>query len=159
MKIVEAEQKDKRAQLERLLQKGAVMVFVDARLKAVLVPEAHKANPRLPLNLDYAFGLPDFKVMETHVEGSLSFNQSPFFCVLPFDSIYMMTSPITGETVVFPENLPRDLKVQKKETHLSLINHPGQKKPHKPKKTKKKTADNQIKPAKAEKKPTLKLVE
>lgn len=109
MRVVESSKGEKRAHLDRLLEKGTVMVIVDARMQGVRVPPVHKENAKLPLNLDYAFRIPDFRVFDDRVEASLSFNMKNFFCVLPLDSIYIMNSCSNGETVIFPEDIPRDL--------------------------------------------------
>ena len=109
MKVTEAPQGDKKFHLERLLERGTVTVILDARADSVIVPPDYKANPKLPLNLDYAFEIPDFKIMDDRVEVSLSFNRKNFFCILPFAAIYILNSTAAVETVLFPENVPPDL--------------------------------------------------
>lgn len=109
MKLTHGVKEDKKGHLERLLQFGTVMIFVDSRREGVTVPPEHQSNPQLPLNLDYAFEIPDFKILEDRVEVSLSFNKKDFFCLLPFASIYGVRSIPAGEFVVFFDDVPAEL--------------------------------------------------
>ena len=109
MKITQAPNIDKKKHLERLLTEGLVTIFVDSQRSDVLVPNQHKYNPQLILNLSYKFYIPDFKIVEDHVEGTLKFGSIPFFCHIPFDGIYGMVSQGLSETVVFPESIPGEL--------------------------------------------------
>lgn len=109
MKLIEAEKSEKKDQLERLLEKGIVMVFVDARRKNVEVPAQYRGNLQLPLNVSYTYQIPDFKVLDDRIEVSLTFADGEFFCRLPFDALYVYTSQIAGESVVFPEDVPPEL--------------------------------------------------
>jgi len=147
MKVTEAKSEDKKAELKRLLAKGAVMVFVDSRKEGVHVPSQHGGNARLPLNLDYAFEIPDFRILDDRVEVSLSFNQTPFPCRFPFSAIYILTSQISEETVVFPDDFPRDLMV----SSLNVPSPPKGKKAAPPKK--KKPALSLVKPSRKKTKP------
>ncbi|MBI2263595.1 MAG: hypothetical protein HYU64_00245 [Armatimonadetes bacterium] len=101
---------DKKIHLERLLERGTVMIFVDSRKPNVGVPEAHRGNPQLALNLDYAFQISDFRILNDRVEASLSFNRAPFFCAVPFDAIYAMRSDFADEMVFFIEDAPKDME-------------------------------------------------
>jgi stringent starvation protein B len=109
MKIIEGIREDKKMHLERLLDKGTVMLFVDSRRPEVQVPDQHRDNPQLTLNLDYAFQIPDFKILEEGIEASLSFNRVRVFCRLPFNAIYALRSDSAGEMVFFIEDAPTDL--------------------------------------------------
>jgi hypothetical protein len=42
------------------------------------------------------------------VQATLSFGGRPFFCVLPWESIFAVTSSGTGEGQVWPEDLPTE---------------------------------------------------
>jgi len=108
MKVVEAPKDVKKGHIERLLSLGMVMVFIDTRISGVLVPEPFRNNPQLPLNFDYAFGIPDFKIKEEHIEATLEFfHTTQFFCMIPMDAIYAARSE--KEIVVFPESIPKEL--------------------------------------------------
>lgn len=109
MNLIHAPSTEKKSQLERLLQFGKVMIFLDSRKTEVRVPPNHKGNLQLALNLSYSFQIPDFKVFEDHVEVTLSFPEGKFFCHLPFSAIYGMTSQPCSQTVMFPTEVPPEL--------------------------------------------------
>jgi len=105
----------KKKELERLLEQGTVMVFIDSRSDGVQVPDEFMGNPQLGLNFDYSFQIPDFKILEDRLEATLEFfGTMNFFCVLPFESIYAIKSDRIQESVFFPEDVPTDFILQKK---------------------------------------------
>lgn len=108
MDFIESPSKDKKAHLLRLLNKGGVMLFIDARQKGIQVPSHLIGNPQLPLNLDYSFQIPDFRILEDRVEATLSFNRQNFFCVIPMPCIYAIRSHLAPEVIVFPDDIPVD---------------------------------------------------
>lgn len=116
MRWTQAKSAEKKEAIKRLLQYGTVMVFIDSRREDVLVPEQHKGNPQLLLNLDYAFQIPDFEILDDRVQVSLSFGGKNFFCVLPYASIYVLRSQSSSEIVMFPEDIPKDLTVETQES-------------------------------------------
>lgn len=106
MRLIEAKSDTKKNHLERLMTLGGIMIFVDTRKKDVQVPTQHLGNPQLPLNLDYAFQIPDFKILEDRIEATLSFNRTDFLCVIPMPAIYVIRSHVLPEIIVFPEDVP-----------------------------------------------------
>jgi stringent starvation protein B len=98
--------------LERLLGQGMVMVHLDARRPGVRVPPALRADPQLRLNLSYRFASRDLSVSNQLVGCTLSFGGQPYYCELPVDAIFAITSRVTGETLVWPESLPAALESQ-----------------------------------------------
>lgn len=109
MKLIQASKQDKKNQIERLLQHGTVMFYIDTRVSGVSVPSHFMDNSQLALNFDYAYRIPDFKVLDDRVEATLEFGPLYFFCILPMNSIYTLRSDLQGEMVVFPEDMPQDL--------------------------------------------------
>jgi stringent starvation protein B len=101
--------REKRELLLMLLQQGTVMVHLDARREGVLVPGRFLSDPHLRLNLDYSFHVPDFEIKDDRVVASLSFSQKPYYCELPFEAIWGMTSAKSGQTVIFPPSLPQEV--------------------------------------------------
>lgn len=94
----------------RLLEKGTVMVTLDARFEGVTVPPAHAPNPNLRLNFDWDFQIPDFTVDAEGVSASLSFGGKNFWCNLPWGSVYMLRSLTDDEMVLFPHSFPPEVK-------------------------------------------------
>jgi stringent starvation protein B len=106
----EASRKGKRELLESLLEKGMVMVVLDARRPGVAVPPHLAKDPQLRLNLSWRFGF----LMELDawgVKATLTFGGSPFTCRLPWNSIYAMVSHASkDEQYIFPGELPVELQ-------------------------------------------------
>jgi stringent starvation protein B len=96
----------KRETLLRLLAEGMVLVHLDARCDRVQVPTKYALDPELRLNLSYRFASRDLAVGDDGVSCTLSFGGLPFRCVLPYAAIYAVTSHVTGEALVWPEDLP-----------------------------------------------------
>lgn len=94
--------------LENLLGQGMVMVTIDARSDGAVVPRQFERDPQLRLNLSYRFGLP-IAVDEWGVKARLTFSGVPFDCELPWPSIYMIVSHVTGQPFLFPEHVPQEL--------------------------------------------------
>jgi stringent starvation protein B len=86
-----------------------VLVHLDARGDGVAVPAKYSADPELRLNLSYRFASRDLTVGADAVTCTLSFGGLPFRCVLPYSAIYAVTSHVTGEALVWPEDLPLDM--------------------------------------------------
>jgi stringent starvation protein B len=99
----------KRAILMRLLSEGMVLVHLDARRDGVRVPAKHAADPQLRLNLSHRFASRDLSLEGDGVSCTLSFGGSPFLCKLPYQAIYAATSHVTGESVVWREDMPEGL--------------------------------------------------
>lgn len=102
--------KKKVASMNRLLEKGTVMVTLDSRHNGVVVPPAHKGKPNLNLNFDWDFQIPDFEVTEDGISASLSFGGRDFWCNIPWDAAYMLRSMVDDELVVFPHSFPAELR-------------------------------------------------
>ena len=103
------ERPEKLRQFARLIEKGMVMVTVDARLAAVRVPSRFVGELQLNLNFSHRFGLEDFDYDDDGVRASLSFGGQPFFCDLPWSTVYGMTSHVDGERLLWPDSFPQEL--------------------------------------------------
>jgi stringent starvation protein B len=99
---------EKKQTLLAFLSRGVAMVHLDARQAGVAVPEQFKSDAHLRLNLSYRYGLPDFDVGDDQITATLSFAGRPFYCVLPWDAVFAVTSSGTAEGQVWPEDLPTD---------------------------------------------------
>jgi stringent starvation protein B len=96
----------KKETLLAYLARGIAMVHLDARRPGVSVPEQYATDAHLRLNLSYRYSIPDLEVLDDVVQATLSFSGRPFHCVLPWPSIFGITSNGTGEGQVWPEDLP-----------------------------------------------------
>ena len=98
----------KRAVVEDLLGQGMVLVTLDATAEGVDVPEHLRNDSQLRLNLSYRFGLP-VEVDDDGVLATLTFGGVPYDCVLPWPSIYLVVSHVSGRPVLFPDDVPEEL--------------------------------------------------
>lgn len=109
MKIETHPDSDKQAQILKLLQFGTIMVFVDSRQKGVMVPDHLKNDYQLRLNFDYAYEVEDFRVLPDRIEASLSFNHQNYFCVIPFEAMYLVVSHTIKHGVLFAQSVPIEM--------------------------------------------------
>jgi stringent starvation protein B len=96
----------KKETLLAYLARGIAMVHLDARRPGVVVPCQYAMDAHLRLNLSYRYGIPDLDISDQRVQATLSFGGRPFRCVLPWGSIFAITSHGTGDGQVWPEDLP-----------------------------------------------------
>lgn len=109
MKINTFAAADKQTQILELLKYGTVMAFVDSRRAGVIVPDYLKGDYQLRLNFDYAFDIDDFRVLPDRLEASLSFNHKNFFCVIPFDAVYLILNNSIQRAALFVESVPTEM--------------------------------------------------
>ncbi len=102
----------KREVLSLLLDKGMVMVHLNARHDGVDVPLRYRSDLHLRLNLSYNFKIEDFEVGDRAVQATLSFGGQPHRCVLPWDAIFAMTSHVEPVSYLWPDDLPPELAEQ-----------------------------------------------
>jgi stringent starvation protein B len=86
-----------------------VLVQLDAGHGGVQVPAKHAGDPQLRLNLSYRFASRDLMLDGEGVGCTLNFSGVPFQCRLPYGAIYAATSHVTGEAVVWREDIPEGL--------------------------------------------------
>jgi len=97
----------KKEVLLELLEKSNVLMHIDARREDVIVPRNLKTNPQLVLQLGLNLAIPirDLDVGDDGVSCTLSFNRTPFSCVLPYPAIFAMVAE-DGRAMVWPEDVP-----------------------------------------------------
>ena len=124
----------KKQTLLAYLQRGVAMVHLDARRPGVLVPPEYAREAHLRLNLSYRYAIPDLDVSDARVQATLSFGGRPFLCVLPWESIFGITSHTSGDGQVWPEDLPTEVvqtmadshdRAPKKPARLSAVSPEG----------------------------------
>ena len=106
---VSAESKLKLETFSRYIEEGKVMVTFDARHDEVSVPKNHKDDFQLGLNFSHLFRLDDFAFDERGVRASLSFSGRPFFCDIPWSSVFLIQSHVKQEAELFKESIPKEL--------------------------------------------------
>ncbi|OJH34701.1 ClpXP protease specificity-enhancing factor SspB [Cystobacter ferrugineus] len=103
---------EKKARLLAALDKGMVMIHLDARRPGVLVPHSLRNESHLRLNLSYRFDPPDLTVGEWGVRCTLSFSGSRFKVAVPWSSLFAVTSHVTKESWAYPDDMPIELLQQ-----------------------------------------------
>lgn len=102
---------DKRRTLEGLLERGAVLVHVDARRGEVSVPARFAADASLVLRFGYNLSpaIRDLVIDDVSIAGTLTFGGQPFRCILPWTAVY--AAMVEGEQAgtVWPEDVPEDV--------------------------------------------------
>jgi len=96
----------KKETLLGFLSRGVAMIHLDARRPGVIVPPQYTGDAHLRLNLSYRYSIPDLDISEERVQATLSFGGRPFRCILPWASVFGITSHGTGDGQVWPEDLP-----------------------------------------------------
>ena len=101
---------EKLAVFTRMIDRGLVMVTLDARAQGVHVPEWLATEPQLALNFSHRFGIADFDYDERGVRASLSFSGHDVFCDVPWAAVWMMRSHVDGELAISPESVPPEIQ-------------------------------------------------
>lgn len=96
----------KKELLVRLLDRGKVMIHLDARQEGVDVPEQYTDDADLRLNISYRFQYGDLAVSDSEVRTTLSFSGRAHTCRIPLDAVFAMFSHVSGESFFFPTDAP-----------------------------------------------------
>src|SRR5580700_5521494 len=96
-----------------LLERSSVHVHLDPRAPGVVVPAWFKKQPQLVLQigLNMPTPIPDLRLDEEGMSCTLSFSRSPFFCVVPWRSVYAMVGD-DGRGMVWPDDVPPEVANQ-----------------------------------------------
>lgn len=100
---------EKKDRLLAALERGLVMVHLDARRPGVLVPPDLRCESHLRLHLSYRFVPPDLSVGEWGIRSTLSFSGKRFTVAIPWSALFGITSKVTQEWWMFPEDMPTEL--------------------------------------------------
>jgi len=93
-----------------LLERSSVFVYLDPRRDGVVTPAGFKKDPKLVLQVGLNMAVPihDLKFDDMGLSCTLSFNRTPFFCVVPWGAIFALTDD-AGQGIVWPDDVPREL--------------------------------------------------
>ncbi len=103
------EPKDKQQAVEEVLSKGDAMICLDSRYPDVQVPENHKGKEdlRLVLNLNFRRSI---STLPDGIQAELLFGGEPFLCWIPYESLWAVYNPDTGEGYLWPGQTPVSLR-------------------------------------------------
>jgi stringent starvation protein B len=94
-----------------LLERSSVFVHLDPRLAAVVVPPGFRKQPQLVLQVGLNMPVPirDLHLDDEGMTCTLSFNRTPFFCVVPWTSVYAIVGCDDGRGMIWPEDVPPEV--------------------------------------------------
>ncbi len=98
------------------LERSSVYVHLDPRPPSVIVPPRFKTQPKLILQVGLNMALPilDLRLDDEGIGCTLSFDRKPFFCVVPWASVFAMVGD-DGRAMVWPDDVPSEVTLQAKE--------------------------------------------
>ena len=96
-----------------LLEKSKVLVHLDPRKDGVIVPGHFRKQPQLVLEigLNMPVPIPDLRLDEAGMSCTLSFSRQPFYCVIPWSSVFAMVGE-NGRGMVWPDDVPPEIASQ-----------------------------------------------
>lgn len=96
-----------------LLERSTIRVFLDPRKAGVVVPPWFKTQPQLLLDvgLNTAVPIPDLHLDDEAMSCTLSFNRSPFYCVIPWSAVFAVVGD-GDRAVVWPEDVPAEIQLE-----------------------------------------------
>ncbi len=114
-----------------LLETSLVQFHLDPRKSGVALPDYLRKQPQVALDigLNTPVPIPDLDVGEHGIRCTLSFNRTPFSCVLPWTAIFAMVTR-DGKAAVWPEDVPpesplaKELTSEQKRPKLSAVPPP-----------------------------------
>lgn len=98
----------KRQFVDELLERGPVLVHIDARSEIVDVPERFRGDPKLVLRFGYGLSpaITDLEVDDAGISGTLTFGGVPHHCILPWPAVYAAVSESDQRGMVWPDDVP-----------------------------------------------------
>jgi stringent starvation protein B len=96
-----------------LLEQASMYIHLDPRADSVQVPVSFKNQPQLVLQvgLNMAVAIPDLHVDEQGLSCTLSFNRTPFFCMIPWPAVFALVGE-NGQAMVWAEDVPAEVAAQ-----------------------------------------------
>src|SRR5579859_1055269 len=97
-----------------LLERSSVHVHLDPRHANVIVPPVFKSQSQLVLQigLNMPVPIPDLRLDDDGMSCTLSFNRSPFYCVVPWSSVFAMVGE-DGRGMVWPDDVPAEVPLSR----------------------------------------------
>ncbi|MGH7440834.1 MAG: ClpXP protease specificity-enhancing factor SspB [Polyangiaceae bacterium] len=94
-----------------LLERTSVFVHLDPRVDAVVVPVGFKKQAQLVLQVGLNMPVPirDLHLDDEGMTCTLSFNRTPFFCIVPWSSVYAVVGCDDGRGMIWPDDVPPEI--------------------------------------------------
>jgi stringent starvation protein B len=93
-----------------LLERSRVHVHLDPRKDGVIVPAGFRKQAQLVLEigLNMPVPIPDLRLDDDGMTCTLSFNRTPFYCIVPWPSVFAMVGD-DGRGMVWPDDVPPEI--------------------------------------------------
>jgi stringent starvation protein B len=93
-----------------LLLRGSVFIHLDPRTAGVLVPARLRPQAQvvLQVGLDMPVPIPDLRIDEEGVFGTLSFKGVPFTCFVPWSAVFALVGE-DGKGMVWSTEMPSEI--------------------------------------------------
>jgi stringent starvation protein B len=93
-----------------LLERSSVYIHLDPRQASVTVPAWFKKQPQLVLQvgMNMPVPIPDLRLDDDGMSCTLSFNRAPFFCLVPWSSVFAIVGD-DGRGMVWPDDVPAEV--------------------------------------------------
>lgn len=108
------EHKAKVDHFSELIREGLVAVTFDTRAPGVKLPPNFAGKPALVLNFSHRFLIEDFGWDELGVRATLSFNDGPTLCDIPWRAVFLLSSEVARKRYAYPASFPPELAAQLK---------------------------------------------
>ncbi len=94
-----------------LLERASVYVHLDPRQDGVVVPENFRKQAQLVLQIGHQMivRIPDLRLDDDGMSCTLSFNREPFYCVVPWGSVFAMIGDDGVQGMVWPDDVPLEV--------------------------------------------------
>src|SRR5579859_7507933 len=141
-----------------LLERSSVHVHLDPRGTGAVVPPWFKKQPQLVLQVGLNMPVPiaDLRLDDDGMSCTLSFSRTPFFCVVPWSSVFAMMGD-DNRGMVWPDDVPVEVARQ---AQGRASESPARKEPSKvgPAPARDPKAESAPKPKRTRKRPALTAV-
>jgi stringent starvation protein B len=106
-----------------LLLRGSVFIHLDPRKSTVLVPARLRLQPQvvLQVGLDMPVPIPDLRVDDEGVYGTLSFKGVPFTCYVPWASVFALVGE-DAKGMVWPSEMPSEIAAEVERESKKRVN-------------------------------------
>jgi stringent starvation protein B len=106
-----------------LLLRGSVFIHLDPRKASVLVPARLRLQPQvvLQVGLDMPVPIPDLRVDDEGVYGTLSFKGVPFTCYVPWSAVFALVGE-DAKGMVWPSEMPQEIAAEVERENKKRVN-------------------------------------
>jgi stringent starvation protein B len=100
-----------------------VFIHLDPRAASVLVPARLRLQPQvvLQVGLDMPVPIPDLRVDDEGVFGTLSFKGVPFTCYVPWSSVFALVGE-DAKGMVWPSEMPSEIAAEVERENKKRVN-------------------------------------